>query len=182
MGKIKCVKPEVQKTEEPMIMGDVAAPVTNNDTFIKDPIKVVESTQTNRDTTEPAPMVVGMIAISPDRITNTSDNTPITNVIEDPLNEPMQEDTVATDIRQHPAEETITIYPNPASNYIIVQLAKDEKQTAYLYDESGKLVLMQEFTSDVRIDVSNLTKGAYNLVVNGVMTEAVIRKKILIVR
>ncbi len=57
----------------------------------------------------------------------------------------------------------IQVYPNPATNFISVQLPLSLNTTAYIYDISGHRILSQEVknSDNIIIDVSNLTKGYY---------------------
>lgn len=57
----------------------------------------------------------------------------------------------------------LKVYPNPATNYIV--LDGEEELPFFLYDQAGRLVL-NGFTKDHRIDVSHLAKGSYTLVSN----------------
>lgn len=68
----------------------------------------------------------------------------------------------------------VDIYPNPTSDYINVKLDEPVKNIN-LYDLSGKLVLS---TVDNKINVSELNKGTYMLMVN-TGTSTVSRKVIL---
>ncbi|NOZ46249.1 MAG: T9SS type A sorting domain-containing protein [Chlorobi bacterium] len=58
----------------------------------------------------------------------------------------------------------ITIYPNPASNYININLSKyDNKVTAELYSINGKLCKSQRQGKNLSIKTSDLAKGTYIL-------------------
>lgn len=57
--------------------------------------------------------------------------------------------------------EKLTIYPNPASNYVVLGDIEPNANVA-IYDVLGKLRLSQKATDKtLKIDVSNLTKGIY---------------------
>jgi hypothetical protein len=68
--------------------------------------------------------------------------------------------------------ENVTIYPNPTTSNLAIQLPATVSQnvTVTVYDAVGKLVLANDYTSSNLIDlnVSNLTKGIYMMrVVSG---------------
>ena len=57
-------------------------------------------------------------------------------------------------------QDDLNVYPNPASNYIIVQCKGQE--FIECYDLQGKLILKNKIESPrTQIDVSNLSKGIY---------------------
>ena len=64
--------------------------------------------------------------------------------------------------------ETVLIYPNPATNYITIDLRGIEETHTILkiYDLSGKVVFEKRFTSTTSLDVSNFAKGVYSLEVS----------------
>lgn len=66
----------------------------------------------------------------------------------------------------------ITIYPNPASELLFVHLPKSEltsDKTARLFSLTGQLVKQETFSNDVLdLDVSDISKGAYFLRIDGV--------------
>lgn len=66
------------------------------------------------------------------------------------------------------ADETIlsyTIYPNPASSEIVLQLPKglqNKKLQVTVYDVNGRKVLEEEInTNPQRVDIARLQSGAY---------------------
>lgn len=59
--------------------------------------------------------------------------------------------------------DTATIYPNPANNFIIVKTSQKENMTFQIFDLSGKLVKTGKSKSNEKIDVQNLQKGYYIL-------------------
>ena len=74
-----------------------------------------------------------------------------------------------TDINEQP-ETKSTIYPNPASDYISV----DVKGEVCIYDLCGKLVLQTNNTS--RIDVSSLPNGMYFVKVDDTCNKLIINR------
>jgi hypothetical protein len=59
---------------------------------------------------------------------------------------------------------TVSVYPNPASEYIAV---KGVSGDAYVFDVLGKVVLTQKVTGDTRIPVNTLAQGIYYLHIGG---------------
>ncbi|MBD3637480.1 MAG: T9SS type A sorting domain-containing protein [Crocinitomicaceae bacterium] len=72
----------------------------------------------------------------------------------------------------------ISVYPNPARNQFNVEASENTKLT--IYDAQGKLVqVMDIFSSQKTVDVSDLSRGTYTLVfeANGAIAK---RMKIII--
>ncbi|WP_296620874.1 aryl-sulfate sulfotransferase [Marivirga sp.] len=60
------------------------------------------------------------------------------------------------------------VYPNPANNYLYVELDKEYNASVLIYDISGRLMLESELFSSEKllsIDISSLDKGLYNLII-----------------
>jgi len=57
----------------------------------------------------------------------------------------------------------ISIYPNPATNYIIISEIKNEEATLTITDLNGKIILFEDIDNNNKIDVSNLNNGSYIL-------------------
>ncbi len=76
--------------------------------------------------------------------------------------------------------ETVLIYPNPATNYITIDLRGIEETHTILkiYDLSGKVVFEKRFTSTTSLDVSNFAKGVYSLEVSN--SDKVVRSKVVL--
>ena len=73
----------------------------------------------------------------------------------------------------------IKIYPNPASDFIVMECAENE--VVSIYDLLGNLVLNAKSTNNlIRLDVSNLIEGIYYVVIN--KNNTLISKKLLINR
>lgn len=80
-------------------------------------------------------------------------------------------------IERHESSSYITIYPNPTSDFLNIEINKPEEPGAItLTDITGRVVLQSTFTS--RIDVSHLPKGMYLLSVY-TNTEKFVRKIIV---
>lgn len=64
---------------------------------------------------------------------------------------------------------TITVYPNPASEFLNIQLPENivsENTVVNLYDVNGRLIINQEYkmeNREIRILVNNLSNGVYLL-------------------
>ncbi|MDR6966189.1 hypothetical protein J2X31_000182 [Flavobacterium arsenatis] len=57
------------------------------------------------------------------------------------------------------AQNSIKIYPNPASDYFTIQL--DEQAKVAVYDISGRIILEKNIASTEKINTSSLTSGVY---------------------
>lgn len=64
-------------------------------------------------------------------------------------------------------EMTVTIYPNPTTGRIKIEIAPFEKNSTGsigVYDMNGRLVLRQEYLSpEIAVDISNVQNGIYFL-------------------
>jgi hypothetical protein len=79
------------------------------------------------------------------------------------------------------AQNTIldfNVYPNPASDFITIQLNNTEVSKISIYNILGKEVLSQNELIDNRVDVSNLNEGIYFIKIQAL--EKSITKKIII--
>jgi len=76
--------------------------------------------------------------------------------------------------------ETVLIYPNPAKNYITVNLNGLEETSSILkiYDLSGKLVFEKQYSYITTIDVSDFSNGVYTLEVS--TSDKVVRSKVVL--
>ena len=70
-------------------------------------------------------------------------------------------------ILNQPKLNHLTVYPNPASEFIQVSLSNNEIQTYAIFSLNGIKVLEGMLTSNRKIDVSDLKNGVYILAVNG---------------
>lgn len=67
-----------------------------------------------------------------------------------------------TAIEDHNTNFDVSIFPNPTSNYVQLNLEDYNGIQMHLYDVSGKLVTSQQLKNQVtKIDMSNLTFGNY---------------------
>jgi len=78
------------------------------------------------------------------------------------------------------SEESVLIYPNPATNHITFDLNGLEETNSILkmYDFSGKLVFEKQSSSITTIDVSYFVKGMYILEVS--TSDKVLRSKVVL--
>lgn len=78
---------------------------------------------------------------------------------------------------QNPANDELTVYPNPATDYLYIENNKDELETVELFDIAGRLV--KNFKSsdikDNKIILPNLTSGNYILKVNNLSKKIVVK-------
>ncbi|HEX7413523.1 MAG TPA: T9SS type A sorting domain-containing protein [Bacteroidia bacterium] len=86
--------------------------------------------------------------------------------------------TQVTGIEQYNINNSISVYPNPASNHLTLTLSKGEgKASVSIYDVLGNEVIS---TKEKEIDVSALQEGVYTL---SLITNAgVVNKRVVIVR
>ena len=74
-------------------------------------------------------------------------------------------------------ENALMIYPNPASDFIIIKEDCHESHDVVIYDLSGKLILKKHTRSvNNRIDISNIPDGIYFISIDGVKSRFVINK------
>jgi hypothetical protein len=59
----------------------------------------------------------------------------------------------------------IEIYPNPSSEILNIKGDIDNNSTAYIYDSKGQIVKFNRLSFD-KLDISQIPKGVYNLVIN----------------
>lgn len=60
----------------------------------------------------------------------------------------------------------VTIFPNPASNYITITTPEDfTEKEFFIYDMSGRKVLSKTIGATAQINVASLSSGIYNIVV-----------------
>ncbi|MDX6183319.1 DUF4832 domain-containing protein [Flavobacterium sp. Fl-77] len=58
-------------------------------------------------------------------------------------------------------KNNLSIYPNPASDFIKIQLNSSEKEEIQIYDSVGQLVKIATISNNDKIDVSKFTSGIY---------------------
>jgi len=70
-----------------------------------------------------------------------------------------------TGIKDYPIAETPVLYPNPATDEILVTFSSIKKRSMQLYDITGSLI--KDFgisnSDKITINISNLSKGLYLL-------------------
>jgi hypothetical protein len=163
MGKVKCVKP-LQKEEEP----------------VKEPVKVKEIKATEPDKVKEEHMVMGMIAYIPPKEDTAGKVKNTVPVVQQPKIEVVDIVKKNPIEKSQPASESkVLVYPNPSNGYFSIE--STEKQTLYLTDDNGKLVLIQDVNvGNNTVNASHLHSGTYTLTLTG-GTKLVI-KKIIIAR
>jgi hypothetical protein len=73
-----------------------------------------------------------------------------------------------TNVKEVSTTQALAVYPNPANDYILIDLATATTKAARVtvIDQLGKVVIIQDKVNtldDLRIDVSNLTDGIYSV-------------------
>ncbi|PKP17681.1 MAG: hypothetical protein CVU05_15095 [Bacteroidetes bacterium HGW-Bacteroidetes-21] len=69
---------------------------------------------------------------------------------------------------KNPQNTTHCIYPNPANNFIKIDIDNSEKESIIfkLFDKTGKLILVKDLlhSKEIEINISNLEEGSYEYV------------------
>jgi hypothetical protein len=71
--------------------------------------------------------------------------------------------------------QVVTVYPNPASNELQVQLATSEQVTIRVYDMQGKHVLTQTANATSTLNLESWSNGSYILEVE--TTQGIVRTR-----
>jgi hypothetical protein len=71
------------------------------------------------------------------------------------------------------------IYPNPATDYLTIELTKDEPTKMRLLDITGKTLVQQNIREHYQLDVQNLKPGLYFIQLEN-MDKSVHTEKIII--
>ena len=58
-------------------------------------------------------------------------------------------------------ESFFKIFPNPVNNILNIKNHYDDETTITLYDLFGRLVLLNKFSKNLQLDLSNLMPGVY---------------------
>ena len=74
---------------------------------------------------------------------------------------------------------SVTIVPNPASEYINVNLNRSENVSMKIVDVLGNLILKETLSSSKKVDVSDLKSGVYFIVFEGSGFKSFSRKVII---
>lgn len=64
-------------------------------------------------------------------------------------------------------QKSLTCYPNPATNLLIIELADNEETIIEIIDMNGKVVLAQKINSTAQLNVGHLEKGVYLITLKG---------------
>lgn len=62
--------------------------------------------------------------------------------------------------------ENITLFPNPASNYLVIKGTSTERLDVKVYSATGQLMLKGNYTSGEQIAINKLTPGMYVAMIN----------------
>jgi hypothetical protein len=79
-----------------------------------------------------------------------------------------------------PQTVTMTVYPNPASNYVNVVVDKKEPVLYNVVDMKGNILLSGQFVSSANLDISAIHSGTYSLVVRS-LDGAFVRQSSLVI-
>ena len=73
-----------------------------------------------------------------------------------------------TEITEQKSDLGLSIYPNPTTEYINIQINESGEYNCVISDVSGRIVLQQKYNGqEFTIDVSNMNPGMYFLTING---------------
>jgi hypothetical protein len=68
---------------------------------------------------------------------------------------------IETAIKPATLSKTISLFPSPATDYVVVRTNIEGNFNGTIYNISGQVVLNGTFTNNERIDVARLNKGVY---------------------
>ena len=108
---------------------------------------------------------------------------PTTPVLIDPVPEVTKIDSIARDVNpiKDISSQTI-IYPNPSKGNFLIETNILTKQTVTMLDENGRIVLSQNITGTSNIDASALRAGIYTVLIKDNSSDAIEKKRIVIVK
>ena len=73
-------------------------------------------------------------------------------------------------------EDSFTIYPNPASDFITIETLNALESDVVIYDLTGKIIIRKFLHSgDNKIDVKNINSGIYVISINGLKSKLIIQ-------
>ncbi|MBE6343655.1 MAG: T9SS type A sorting domain-containing protein, partial [Lentimicrobiaceae bacterium] len=73
-------------------------------------------------------------------------------------------------------EDSFTIYPNPASDFITIETLNALESDVVIYDLTGKIIIRKFLHSgDNKIDVRNINSGIYVISINGLKSKLIIQ-------
>jgi hypothetical protein len=79
-------------------------------------------------------------------------------------------------------KEAVMLYPNPANDMLTVYLGNSGYRYLYLTDITGRTVITKTLPHDaayVTVDVSNLGKGVYSVLLKGGRNGYVLKKVVI---
>ena len=85
----------------------------------------------------------------------------------------------AASINEAPIPFTISINPNPASQYINVVLSNSETASLKIYDVLGQQIEKTSISGSKKINVSNFKNGIYFISIKAPNRKAVSRKVVI---
>lgn len=95
----------------------------------------------------------------------------------------VNENDIATSINRTLVDwsSSLTLYPNPVENYVVISVGDGFEGTAMVYDLTGSLQLNTVITQNSQIDLAALPSGAYVLKVSGsANNQGVVAQRMLI--
>lgn len=82
-----------------------------------------------------------------------------------------------TDVEEIDDDILFSVYPNPVSNILNIQLAQSDKtQKLRIMNQHGQTIISQEINRDARIDFSDLCNGLYFLILETEEGKQLLRK------
>ena len=78
------------------------------------------------------------------------------------------------------SNKQVTVYPNPSNGNFVIETSAITKQTLYIYDVNGRMVLTQTINGKTNIDLSSLPNGIYNISI--ISNESVVNKRVVIAK
>ena len=77
--------------------------------------------------------------------------------------------------------QNISVYPNPASNYIYIQTTQRNSNNIFIFDMSGRMITSKVMKNNTEVfDISTLSKGLYILQVTNTEGASIYNQKIIV--
>lgn len=89
---------------------------------------------------------------------------------------PSRDSVYCSATRVHEIKSAIQVFPNPATNYVVVKDQKGGKLNLVLFDSSGKSVLQAQGIGAVHLDISEQVPGFYFLVITDNKRDSLVEK------
>ena len=58
-------------------------------------------------------------------------------------------------------KDFFSLYPNPANTYVNIKIDNNDNTKIKIFDITSKIVVVEEFNKEIRIDLKKLEKGIY---------------------